>query len=719
MEPIKQLAQEFNLSEIIAKNIVGLIGEGNTIPFIARYRKEMTGAMDDQVLRAFSERLDYITRLNERRDDILRLISEQDKLSPELEHDIRKASAMQELEDLYRPYKQKRRTRAQIARERGLEPLAKLLVEQDPDLRALEPEAFKYIDEEKEIGSIEEALGGAMDILAESISDNAAFRKHIREISWKTGVLCSKAKKKEDSVYQTYYDFREPVQKIAGHRILAIDRGEKEGFLSVSLETDSEAILRCLNSQLIKKRPSITQRYIQQAAQDAYTRLIAPSIENEIRSELTQNAQEKAIGLFQTNLRQLLMQPPVKERVILGLDPAYRTGCKLAVVDPVGRVLKTAVIYPTPPQNKTEEAAKTLKQLIETYGVEIIAIGNGTASRESEAFVAGVLKKISRRVYYAIVNESGASVYSASPLGAEEFPNFDVSLRSAVSIAKRLIDPLSELVKIDPKSIGVGQYQHDMNQKRLSESLGGVVESCVNQVGVNLNTASYSLLSHIAGLNLPVSKNIVAFREANGGFSSRAQLLKVPKLGKKTYEQCAGFLRVSGSKNILDETAVHPESYQAAQKLLQLAGYTLDDVKNRRLQGFRDKVEALGWEAAARATGVGVPTLQDIADELLKPGRDIRDELPKPELRSDVLDISDLKPGMELRGTVRNVINFGAFVDIGVHLDGLVHISELCNRFIKHPTDVVKLGDIITVRVLAVDQNKNRISLSAKGLNDF
>lgn len=717
MDIIKVLTEEFSLSLTHVKNIVELIDGGNTIPFIARYRKELTGSIDDQVLRKLADRLTYLRGLAERKDAVIRIIEEQGKLTEELKAGILSARTMQEVEDLYRPYKQKRRTRATIAREKGLEPLAEIILSQSITEGTIEDIAAPYIDEEKGVSTVEDAVSGAMDIIAETLSDNADFRKQIRKATVEKGVVVSKAKTAEDSVYAMYYDFREPVRTIANHRILALNRGEKEGFLSVSIDAPEDEIISFMDGETLLERYSITKEYVKNAIVDSYARLIKPSIENEIRNALTEEASEKGIELFSENLKNLLMQPPIKERTVLGLDPAYRTGCKIAVVDEASRVITTTVIYPTPPQNKTEEAKRIIKELICRHNIEIIAIGNGTASRESEIFVADVIKELDKKVFYMVVNESGASVYSASKLGAEEFPDFDVSLRSAVSIARRLIDPLSELVKIDPKSIGVGQYQHDMNQKRLDESLTGVVEDCVNKVGVNLNTASYSLLSYISGISAALSKNIVAYREENGGFTSRTQLKKVPKLGSKTYTQCAGFLRISSSENILDNTAVHPESYDAAKKLLDLTGFTAADVKNQKLGGLSEAVNAKGKEKIAKKLGIGVPTLLDIITELSKPGRDIRDELPKPELSSHILDIKDLKPDMILKGTVRNVIDFGAFVDIGVHQDGLVHISQLSDKFVRHPTEVVKLGDIVTVKVIDVDIAKKRISLTMKGLN--
>jgi uncharacterized protein len=623
---------------------------------------------------------------------------------------------MQEVEDIYRPFKPKRRTRASIAREKGLEPLAEIIFGQNIFSGDIIEIAQSYIDPEKGVNSADDALAGAMDIIAEDVSDDAEIRKNVRQLFFKHGVLVSRAAKEEDSVYRMYYDFREPISRIARHRVLAVNRGEKEGFLQVKIEVPEELIIEFLLAKTVRKKISITSEFVVKAVEDSYKRLISPSVENEVRNELTELAGEQAIKVFAENLRNLLLQPPVKGRVVLGLDPAYRTGCKLAVVDDTGKVLATDVIYPTPPQNRVEDAERILLHLIEKYKVDIVSIGNGTASRESEIFTAGVLKKLDRRVYYMVVSEAGASVYSASKLGAEEFPDFDVSLRSAISIARRLQDPLAELVKIDPKAIGVGQYQHDMNQKRLSETLRGVVEDCVNSVGVDLNTASPALLSYVSGINAAVAKNIVDYRENFGRFTSRQELKKVKKLGEKTFEQCAGFLRIPEGQNILDNTSVHPESYDAAAKLLKLTGYSLDDVKNGKLDGLEKEVRKRGIESVASAIGVGVPTLRDIINELQKPGRDPRDELPKPILMTDVLSIDDLKPGMVLTGTVRNVADFGAFVDVGVHQDGLVHISELSDKYVRNPMDVVSVGDIVKVRVLAVDVERKRISLSMKNV---
>lgn len=711
-----QLIQEFKLKPFQVQNTIKLVDDGCTIPFIARYRKELTGELDDQVLRELHERLVYLRGLEERREDVRRLIGEQGKMTPEISGALDACKSLQEIEDVYRPFKPKRRTRASIAREKGLEPLARTLFDQEVMKGSIEEITAPFIDAEKGVNSTEEALAGAMDIIAEEISDNAETRKVVRELFFRHGTLVSKAKKEEDSVYRLYYDFREPVSRIAKHRILAINRGEKEEFLEAGIEMPEELVTAFLKSKNVKRDRSITSVYVERAVEDSYKRLISPSIENEVRNELSELAGEQAMKVFAENLRHLLLQPPVKDRVVLGLDPAYRTGCKIAVVDGTGRVLTTTVIYPTPPVSKVEEAEKIMLNLIDRCKVDLISIGNGTASKESEIFVANLLKKAGRKIYYMVVSEAGASVYSASKLAAEEFPEFDVSLRSAVSIARRLQDPLAELVKIDPKAIGVGQYQHDMNQKKLGETLDGVVEDCVNSVGVDLNTASPSLLSFVSGINSTVARNIVEYREANGRFKSRQELKKVKKLGDKAFEQCAGFLRIQGGKSILDNTSVHPEAYSAVEKLLDKMGYKLDDVQNKRLGDLMKEVEKKGIGEVAAAIGIGIPTLRDIVSELLKPGRDPRDELPKPVLLADVMDIADLKPGMVLTGTVRNVADFGAFVDIGVHQDGLVHISELADRFIKNAMEVVSLGDIVKVRILSVDVVRKRISLSMKGI---
>lgn len=711
---LSRLASELNIKRSQVENTVKLIDDGNTIPFIARYRKEVTGGLDDQLLRELFDRLTYLRNLEQRREEVRRLIAEQDKLTPVVEEALNKAETLQEIEDIYRPYKPKRRTRASIAREKGLEPLAAIIYAQSLKTGDAVEAAAPFIDAEKGVNSAEEAIAGALDIIAEMIADNAEYRKAIREMTFREGVLITAAKKEEDSPYQMYYDFREPVAKIAPHRVLAINRGEREGYLSVKLDAPENRVLDWLKNRLVSQEASVFKSYVEKAAEDAYLRLIKPSIENEIRSSLTEAASEQAIKVFSENLRNLLLQPPVKGKVVLGMDPAYRTGVKLAVVSETGKVLHTGVVYPTPPQNRIEEARKAVKAIIEKYHVEVIAIGNGTASRETERFAAGVIREMGGGVKYMVVSEAGASVYSASKLGAEEFPDYDVSLRSAVSIARRLQDPLAELVKIDPKAIGVGQYQHDMNQKRLGQALAGVVEDCVNSVGVDLNTASPALLSYISGINAAIAQNIVAWREENGSFRSRKDLLKVKKLGPKVFEQCAGFLRIPGGDNILDNTSVHPESYESCIKLLSLTGHTLADVAERRLGDLEKKVAAIGLAKVADEIEVGVPTLKDIIRELMKPGRDPRDELPPPLLSEDIMEMKDLKPGMVLSGTVRNVVDFGAFVDIGVHQDGLVHISELSDRFVRNPLEVVSVGDIVKVRVLDVDLKRKRIALSIK-----
>lgn len=710
----EQLAKEFSIQLWQVENTIKLLEEGATIPFIARYRKEVTGSLDDTQLRDLYERLTYLENLSKRKEEVIASIEALDKMTPELLTSIQNASALVEVEDLYRPYRPKRRTRASMARDRGLEPLADYLLAQAPDSDP-QTEAAAFVDEEKGVADEAAALAGAMDIIAETISDNADIRKELRAFLLRTGVVKTVAAKDEDSVYATYYDYDEPVAKIPGHRILAINRGEREEFLKVSIQADTQICLDTIYSALITGE-SPAKPWLLEAGADAFSRLVFPSLENEIRGILTERAADSAIKVFGENLHQLLMQPPVKDRVVLGLDPAYRTGCKIAVVDATGLVLDTTVVYPTPPQKKVDEAKRVLKGLIQKHGVSIISIGNGTASRESELFVAELISELDAPCSYMVVSEAGASVYSASKLAAEEFPEFDVSLRSAVSIARRIQDPLAELVKIDPKAIGVGQYQHDMPAAQLSTTLGGVVESCVNTVGADLNTASFSLLSYVAGINKTVAKNIVSYREENGRFMDRNQLLKVPKLGKKAFEQCAGFLRVKDGKSILDNTAVHPESYKAAQALLAECGYSLVDVQSGGISDLKVRVSKIGAEKVADKAGVGVPTLRDIVDELLKPGRDPRDSLPPPILRTDVLSIDDLEPDMILTGTVRNVIDFGAFVDIGVHQDGLVHISQLADRFVKHPLDAVKIGDIVRVRVLSVDKPKKRISLSMKNL---
>ena len=711
---IQQIAAELNKQPDHVENVVRLLDEGNTIPFIARYRKELHGAMDDTSLRTLEERLRYLRGLAERKEAVKSAIEEQGKLTAELSAAIDTAATLAEVEDLYRPYKQKRRTRATIAREKGLAPLAEALMAPGaPDPMA---EAAKYVDAEKGVETAEDALAGASDIVAETVSDDAALRGKLRELLMKNGVLHSQSATEEDSVYRLYYDFTQPLSKLQGHQILAINRGEKEEKLKVSVELDRELALRTVRRSVVIPG-SAAMDFLKAAAEDAYDRLIFPSLEREARSTLTDSANEGAIGQFALNLKPLLMQPPVKGKVTMGLDPGYRMGCKVAVVDGTGKVLDTAVVYPTHGERQKKEAIATLSRMIRKHGVEHIAIGNGTASRETEQMAVELIHQVNEagaHVSYMIVSEAGASVYSASPLAAEEFPEYDVNLRSAVSIARRLQDPLAELVKIDPKAIGVGQYQHDMPPKRLDEALGGVVEDCVNAVGVDVNTASPSLLQHVAGLTATTAKNVVAYREENGPFTSRKQILKVPKLGPKAFEQCAGFLRVPESKSVLDNTAVHPESYAAAEQLLILTGHTLADVAAGKLGDLPAQVKAYGEEKAAEQCGVGVPTLRDVVGELMKPGRDIRDELPKPILRTDVLEMKDLKPGMVLTGTVRNVIDFGVFVDIGVHQDGLVHISQVADKFIRHPSEVVSVGDIVKVVVLDVDEKKKRISLSMR-----
>lgn len=714
MDYSKTLSQLFNIKEEYAQNIITLLDDGNTIPFIARYRKEMHGSMDDQLIREFSEKLDYLRGLDKRREEIRELIAGQEKLTEEIGTALDKAQTLSELEDIYRPFKPKRKTRASVAKERGLEPLALAIIAQEKGFDPMKA-AEQYVSEEKEVPTVQDAINGAMDIIAEMLSDSAELRKKLRAIFHISGTLKSVAADAEqDSVYTNYYDFSEPVKKIAGHRILAINRGEKEGFLKVGVVLDSEYPLSVVNRELDRGTNPLCSDILKAAGEDAYTRLIFPSIEREIRSELTENAAESAMKVFATNLKQLLMQPPVKGKTVLGLDPGYRTGCKVAVVDDTGKVLDTAVIYPTHSEVKIAQSKKKLLELIKKHHVDIISIGNGTASKETEMFAADAIKEADHPVYYMVVSEAGASVYSASKLAATELPELDLTLRSAVSIARRLQDPLAELVKIEPKAIGVGQYQHDMPQKRLGETLDGVVEDCVNSVGADLNTASPALLLRVSGLNATVCKNIVAYREENGAFHSRAELKKVPKLGPKAFEQCAGFLRVPESRNPLDNTGVHPESYAPAKELLKLAGYTDTEIKAGKFSDLPARVKQLGTKNLAGQLQIGLPTLDDIVKELVKPGRDPRDEMPKPMLRTDVLSIEDLKEGMELTGTVRNVIDFGAFIDIGVHQDGLVHISRICNKFIKHPSEVLKVGDIVKVKILSFDIKKKRISLTMR-----
>ncbi|MFZ2538807.1 MAG: Tex family protein [Oscillospiraceae bacterium] len=711
MDIIKKLTEEFHLKLSQVENTVKLIDEDNTIPFIARYRKELTGSLDDQVLRELNDRLAYLRGLEKRKAEIISAIDSQGKLTDELTDSINIAITLSEIEDIYRPYKQKRKTRASIARDRGLEPLAaELLKQQD----ALEPLLFAQDFINDDVPTAQDALNGAMDIIAETVSDSADLRKKLRSFIIRTASLCSKATNKDtETVYSMYYEYSEPVNRIAGHRILAIDRGEREDALKISVSINVEQATSMITNELVSRNNAASE-CVRLACADSFARLLFPSLEREIRNMLTDTASKSAIKVFSVNLRQLLMQPPIKGSVTLGLDPAFRTGCKIAVVDDTGKVLDTTVIYPTPPHSKVKEASDTIKALIKKHGVTTISIGNGTASRESESFVATLLKEIDEKVSYIIVSEAGASVYSASKLAADEFPQFDVSIRSAVSIARRMQDPLAELVKIDPKSIGVGQYQHDMPKALLDEALGGVVESCVNQVGVDLNTASQPLLSRVAGINATVAKNIVLYREENGAFKNRKELMKVAKLGAKAFTQCAGFLRVSGGDNILDNTGVHPESYKTAQSLLKFVGYKPAQMKAGNLIDIKQRVEEMGLSPICEELQVGEPTIRDIIDELAKPGRDPRDELPKPLLRSDVLDLKDIKIGMELIGTVRNVIDFGAFIDIGVHEDGLVHISQICDRYIKHPLEVLNVGDVVTVWVINVDTQKKRIGLTMK-----
>lgn len=722
MDMIETLAKELSIGRQQAESAVRLLDEDNTIPFIARYRKEVTGGLDDTVLRALEERLRYLRSLQKRREEVFALIQASGKLNEQqlnqVEVSLQRASLLSEVEDIYRPYKQKRKTRASAAREKGLEPLAQFLQAQRQG-SSLEQEAQKFIDPKKGVEDAAQAIAGAQDILAEQLSDSPQVRARLRDYLQKNAQISTTIGTKENKIYKMYSDYSESIGKIPSHRVLAIDRGEQEEALKVSLEADSQAAFHLLEQELIRKNSPFAKQ-LREVCEDSYKRLLFPSLERQIRAQLTERADAQAIGVFSENLKNLLMQPPVKGAVTMGFDPAYRTGCKIAVVDPTGKVLDTTVVYPTPPANRTEEAKKMLSQLIQKYGVTVIAIGNGTASKESEIFVAQLLgelnPKLQHKVSYMVVSEAGASVYSASELGAKEFPQFDVSLRSAVSIARRLQDPLAELVKIDPKSIGVGQYQHDMPAKEMDAALGGVVEDCVNRVGVDLNTASQSLLSYVAGINQTVAKNIVSYREESGSFTKRSQLMKVPKLGKKAFEQCAGFLRVPESEEPLDRTGVHPESYPAAQKLLTLCGYQTQDLLEGKLEQLAQRVAQMGQAQVAQRIGVGEPTLRDMVAELSKPGRDPRDELPKPLLRTDVMEMSDLKEGMVLTGTVRNVTDFGAFVDIAVHEDGLVHISQISKRRISHPSQVLKVGDIVQVKVLEVDLERRRISLTMKDL---
>ena len=706
------LKKEFNLRDEQIDNTIKLIDEGNTIPFIARYRKEMTGEMSDVTLRAFYDKLIYLRNLQNRKDDVIRIIEEQGKLTSEIKVSIEKANTLQEVEDIYAPYKQKKRTRATIAKERGLEQLALDIL--NKNISNIDEEASKYINPEKEVNSVEDAIKGANDIIAEIVSDDAKIRKYIRELALREGVIVTKNSNEEKSVYDMYYDYSESVKTIAPHRVLAINRGEKEDFLKVKVEINNEKVINYMINEYVNDKNLKNKEVIVSAIEDSYKRLIFPSIEREIRNTLTENAQERAISVFGKNVKSLLLQAPVKDKVVMGFDPAFRTGCKIAVVDKNGKLLDTTTVYPTEPQNKVEESKKELKALIEKYNIDIIAIGNGTASRESEKFVSDMIKEIDREVQYIIVSEAGASVYSASELANEEHPDINVSLRGAISIARRLQDPLAELVKIDPKSIGVGQYQHDLNQKKLEGVLDGVVEDSVNSVGVDLNTASYSLLEHIAGISKTIAKNIVAYREENGDFTSRAQIKKVKRLGPQAFTQCAGFMRIEGAKNPLDNTGVHPESYDICKNMLDMLGYSLSDVENKNISDIDSKVEAIGIKELSSKLQVGEVTLKDIIAEIKKPGRDPREEGIKPILRTDVLKIEDITEGMILKGTVRNVVDFGAFVDIGIKNDGLVHKSEMSKGFVKDPMTIVTVGDIVDVKVIGVDMNKKRVALSMK-----
>ncbi|GAA0106156.1 Tex family protein [Paraclostridium sordellii] len=707
------LKLEFNLRDSQIENTIKLIDEGNTIPFIARYRKEMTGEMSDVTLRAFHEKLTYLRNLQSRKDDVQRIIQEQGKLNKEIEKSIKQAKTLQEVEDIYAPFKQKKRTRATIAKEKGLEPLAMAILNENINLKIEIP---KYIDEEKEVNSEEDALKGAKDIIAEIVSEDAKLRKYIRELALKEGVISSKNTKDEKSVYDMYYDYSEGVKNMAPHRVLAINRGEKEEFLKVKLEINNDKVVNYIFNAYINKNNKNNEEEIKLSIEDAYKRLIFPSIEREIRNHLTEMAHERAISVFGQNVKSLLLQPPVRGKVVMGFDPAYRTGCKIAVVDKNGKLLDYTTVYPTKPQNDVDKAKKTLKHLIEKYDIDIISIGNGTASRESEQFVSEMIKEIDRDVQYTIVSEAGASVYSASELANEEHPDINVSIRGAISIARRLQDPLAELVKIDPKSIGVGQYQHDLNKKRLEEVLSGVVEDAVNSVGVDLNTASYSLLEHVAGINKTIAKNIIEYREENGDFTSRAQIKKVKRLGPQAFTQCAGFLRIVNSKNPLDNTSVHPETYDVCKKLLEKIGYSLEDIKNKNINDIDDKVSSIGIDSLSKELEVGIVTLKDIISEIKKPGRDPREEGIKPVLRTDVLKIEDIKEGMILKGTVRNVVDFGAFVDIGIKNDGLVHKSQMSNKYVKDPMTIVTVGDVIDVKVIGIDLKTQKVSLTMKDI---
>ncbi|CEQ19303.1 Tex family protein [Paraclostridium sordellii] len=707
------LKSEFNLRDSQIENTIKLIDEGNTIPFIARYRKEMTGEMSDVTLRAFHEKLTYLRNLQSRKDDVQRIIQEQGKLNKEIEKSIEQAKTLQEVEDIYAPFKQKKRTRATIAKEKGLEPLAMAILNENINLKIEIP---KYIDEEKEVNSEEDALKGAKDIIAEIVSEDAKLRKYIRELALKEGVINSKNTKDEKSVYDMYYDYSEGVKHMAPHRVLAINRGENEAFLKVKLEINNDKVVNYIFNTYINKNNKNNEEEIKLSIEDAYKRLILPSIEREIRNHLTEMAHERAISVFGQNVKSLLLQPPVRDKVVMGFDPAYRTGCKIAVVDKNGKLLDYTTVYPTKPQNDVDKAKKTLKDLIEKYDIDIISIGNGTASRESEQFVSEMIKEINRDVQYTIVSEAGASVYSASELANEEHPDINVSIRGAISIARRLQDPLAELVKIDPKSIGVGQYQHDLNKKRLEEVLSGVVEDAVNSVGVDLNTASYSLLEHVAGINKTIAKNIIEYREENGDFTSRAQIKKVKRLGPQAFTQCAGFLRIVNSKNPLDNTSVHPETYDVCKKLLEKLGYSLEDIKNKNINDIDDKVSSIGIDSLSKELEVGIVTLKDIISEIKKPGRDPREEGIKPVLRTDVLKIEDIKEGMILKGTVRNVVDFGAFVDIGIKNDGLVHKSQMSNKYVKDPMTIVTVGDVIDVKVIGIDLKTQKVSLTMKDI---
>lgn len=714
---ISNISKELNIDESKIKNTINLIDEGNTIPFIARYRKEVTGNLSDEILRKLNDRLTYLRNLESRKDEVIRLIGEQGKLTNELKNNILNASILTEVEDLYRPYKQKKRTRATIAKERGLEPLAKIIISQSKKYEDMEEIVSKYIDKEKGLETVEECINGALDIIAEDISDNAKYRKKIRGITYRTGKLVTTAVNKDEStVYDMYYNFSEEIKKIPSHRILAITRGEKEKILKVKLELDEESVTKYLQKEITKKE-SIFKEYIMLCIDDSYKRLIKPSIEREIRNELFEEASEKAIEVFGVNAKNLLMQPPIKDVIVMGFDPAYRTGCKIAIIDDTGKLLDYTTIYPTQPQNDIEGATKSLIELIEKYKVNIIALGNGTASRESEKFIADIIKKINRKIYYAIVSEAGASVYSASELATKEYPDINVSIRGAISIARRLQDPLAELVKIDPKSIGVGQYQHDVNQKRLDESLTGVVENVVNNVGVDINTATPSLLSYVSGINKQVATNIVKYREENGKFNSRKEFLKVPKLGKAAFVQCAGFLKVPESKNILDNTMVHPESYEKAEELISSLGFNIKNLTTKNMGEVISKLDNVNIDRISNTLNIGSLTMQDIITELKKPGRDPRDEMPKIVVKSDILSIDDIIEGMILTGTVRNVVDFGAFVDIGIKNDGLVHISEISDKYVRNPMEEVAVGDIVKVKVIGIDKAKGKVSLSMKGVN--